>query len=110
MRLGQLKSDGGGLAPPTVYRALSALTKQERAHRLESSNAFTTSDSASASRSIGRIATTRLRANLNSDPRFAPLPARAARREKSPALGCRVTKSRIGFLLPVPLGSPIPLG
>ena len=31
---------GGGLAPPTVYRALSALTEDGRAHRLESINAF----------------------------------------------------------------------
>ena len=38
--LGQLKGDDGCVAPPTVYRALSALTEQGRAHRLESLNAF----------------------------------------------------------------------
>jgi Fur family zinc uptake transcriptional regulator len=38
--LDELKSDEAGLAPPTVYRALTALTEEGRAHRLESINAF----------------------------------------------------------------------
>lgn len=38
--LDELKSEESGLAPPTVYRALSALTEEGRAHRLESINAF----------------------------------------------------------------------
>lgn len=35
-----LKDGEGSLAPPTIYRALSALTDQGSAHRLESINAF----------------------------------------------------------------------
>jgi len=38
--LDTLKGGEAGLAPPTVYRALSALTEDGRAHRLESINAF----------------------------------------------------------------------
>ncbi|MFD0857836.1 Fur family transcriptional regulator [Roseovarius aquimarinus] len=38
--LDKLKDSEAGLAPPTVYRALSALTEEGRAHRLESLNAF----------------------------------------------------------------------
>ena len=38
--LGELKNDETALAPPTVYRALSALVDSGRAHRLESLNAF----------------------------------------------------------------------
>ena len=38
--LGQLQEDEPDLAPPTVYRALTALTDQGRAHKLESLKAF----------------------------------------------------------------------
>lgn len=38
--LGELRDDEAALAPPTIYRALAALTEQGRAHRLESLNAF----------------------------------------------------------------------
>lgn len=38
--LGELQSDEPDIAPPTVYRALAALTDQGRAHRLESLKAF----------------------------------------------------------------------
>ncbi len=38
--LDKLKGEEAGLAPPTVYRALTALTEEGRAHRLESINAF----------------------------------------------------------------------
>ena len=38
--LGQLRMDEPDIAPPTVYRALAALTEQGRAHRLESLKAF----------------------------------------------------------------------
>jgi len=38
--LGQMRQDNSKLAPPTIYRALSALTEQGVAHRVESSNAF----------------------------------------------------------------------
>ena len=38
--LEELKMGEPGIAPPTVYRTLSALTDQGRAHRLESLNAF----------------------------------------------------------------------
>ena len=38
--LGQLQKNEPDIAPPTVYRALSALTDQGRAHRLESLKAF----------------------------------------------------------------------
>ena len=38
------------LAPPTVYRALAALTEQGRAHRLESINAFVPCHGAHAGR------------------------------------------------------------
>lgn len=38
--LGEMKSENAKLAPPTVYRALSALTEQGRAHRIESANAY----------------------------------------------------------------------
>ena len=38
--LDQMKLDEHGLAAPTVYRALSALTDQGRAHKLESIKAF----------------------------------------------------------------------
>lgn len=38
--LDQLKSQEPDLAAPTIYRALSALTDQGRAHRLESIKAF----------------------------------------------------------------------
>ncbi len=38
--LGELRNEEAGLAPPTVYRALSALTQDGLAHRLESINAF----------------------------------------------------------------------
>lgn len=38
--LGELKGSEAGVAPPTVYRALTALTGEGRAHRLESINAF----------------------------------------------------------------------
>ncbi|MEK0165660.1 Fur family transcriptional regulator [Phaeobacter sp. JH20_36] len=38
--LEQLQLSEPSIAPPTVYRTLSALTDQGRAHRLESINAF----------------------------------------------------------------------
>ncbi|AFO89599.1 MULTISPECIES: Fur family transcriptional regulator [Phaeobacter] len=38
--LEQLQTTEPNIAPPTVYRTLSALTDQGRAHRLESINAF----------------------------------------------------------------------
>jgi len=38
--LEELHSDEPDIAPPTVYRALAALTDQGRAHRLESLKAF----------------------------------------------------------------------
>lgn len=38
--LEQLQSDEPDIAPPTVYRALAALTDQGRAHKLESLKAF----------------------------------------------------------------------
>ena len=38
--LGQLRVDEPDIAPPTVYRALTALTDQGRAHKLESLKAF----------------------------------------------------------------------
>ncbi len=38
--LGELKADEPDIAPPTVYRALAALTEQGRAHKLESMKAF----------------------------------------------------------------------
>ena len=38
--LEELQADEPEIAPPTVYRALAALTDQGRAHRLESLKAF----------------------------------------------------------------------
>ena len=38
--LGKLQKDEPDIAPPTVYRALTALTDQGRAHKLESLKAF----------------------------------------------------------------------
>lgn len=38
--LDRLREGRGKVAPPTVYRALSALIEQGRAHRVESINAF----------------------------------------------------------------------
>ena len=38
--LGHLQDDEPDIAPPTVYRALAALTDQGRAHKLESLKAF----------------------------------------------------------------------
>ncbi len=38
--LGQLQRSEPDIAPPTVYRALTALTDQGRAHKLESLKAF----------------------------------------------------------------------
>lgn len=38
--LGALQESEPDIAPPTVYRALTALTEQGRAHRLESLKAF----------------------------------------------------------------------
>lgn len=38
--LGQLQKDEPDIAPPTVYRALTALTDQGRAHKLESLKSF----------------------------------------------------------------------
>ena len=38
--LEQLQDDEPDIAPPTVYRALTALTNQGRAHKLESLKAF----------------------------------------------------------------------
>lgn len=36
-----LRDENPRLAPPTIYRALAALTERGKAHRLESLNAFT---------------------------------------------------------------------
>lgn len=38
--LGELRQISPKIAPPTVYRALAALTQRGRVHRLESLNAF----------------------------------------------------------------------
>ncbi len=38
--MGELREANPRIAPPTIYRALSALTKCGRVHRLESLNAF----------------------------------------------------------------------
>ena len=38
--LGELREDNPKIAPPTIYRALAALTERGRVHRLESLNAF----------------------------------------------------------------------
>lgn len=38
--LGELREANPKIAPPTVYRALAALTERGRVHRLESLNAF----------------------------------------------------------------------
>lgn len=38
--LGELRDTEAGIAPPTVYRTLAALTEEGRAHRLESINAY----------------------------------------------------------------------
>lgn len=38
--MGELREANPKIAPPTVYRALSALTERGRVHRLESINAF----------------------------------------------------------------------
>ncbi len=38
--LGELRQISPKIAPPTVYRALAALTKRGQVHRLESLNAF----------------------------------------------------------------------
>lgn len=38
--LAELKTDNAKLAPPTIYRALSALTDQGLIHRVEGVNAF----------------------------------------------------------------------
>ena len=38
--LGELRQISPKIAPPTVYRALTALTQRGRVHRLESLNAF----------------------------------------------------------------------
>lgn len=38
--LGQLRDSNPQLAPPTIYRALAALTERGGVHRLESLNAF----------------------------------------------------------------------
>ena len=38
--MGELRAANPKIAPPTIYRALSALTKSGRAHRLESLNAY----------------------------------------------------------------------
>ncbi len=38
--LGELQKDEPDIAPPTVYRALTALTDQGRAHKLETLKAF----------------------------------------------------------------------
>lgn len=38
--LEQMKESEPGLAPPTIYRTLAALTEQGRAHKLESIKAF----------------------------------------------------------------------
>ncbi len=39
--LAQLREANPKIAPPTIYRALAALTERGRVHRLESLNAFT---------------------------------------------------------------------
>jgi Fur family zinc uptake transcriptional regulator len=38
--LGELRKSNPKIAPPTIYRALAALTERGRVHRLESMNAF----------------------------------------------------------------------
>ena len=38
--LGLMNSDNQKIAPPTIYRALAALTDKGRAHRIESANAY----------------------------------------------------------------------
>ena len=38
--LGELRDANPRIAPPTIYRALAALTERGRVHRLESMNAF----------------------------------------------------------------------
>ncbi|MEM9267708.1 MAG: transcriptional repressor [Pseudomonadota bacterium] len=38
--LAKLRVPGANLAPPTIYRALAALQKQRRVHRLESLSAY----------------------------------------------------------------------
>lgn len=38
--LGQMRANNPRLAPPTIYRALAALTEHREVHRLESLNAF----------------------------------------------------------------------
>ena len=38
--LGALRAELPKLAPPTIYRALAALTKTQRVHRIESLNAY----------------------------------------------------------------------
>lgn len=38
--LERLRGDGGRIAPTTVYRALDALVRDGRVHRIESANAF----------------------------------------------------------------------
>jgi Fur family zinc uptake transcriptional regulator len=38
--LGELRENHPRIAPPTIYRALAALTERGRVHRLESLNAF----------------------------------------------------------------------
>lgn len=38
--LGELRESHPRIAPPTIYRALAALTERGRVHRLESMNAF----------------------------------------------------------------------
>ena len=38
--LGELREANPKIAPPTIYRALAALTERGRVHRLESLNAF----------------------------------------------------------------------
>jgi Fur family zinc uptake transcriptional regulator len=38
--LGELRESHPKIAPPTIYRALAALTERGRVHRLESMNAF----------------------------------------------------------------------
>ena len=38
--LERLRGDGGRLAPTTVYRALDALVREGRVHRIESANAY----------------------------------------------------------------------
>lgn len=38
--LGELRESHPKVAPPTIYRALAALTERGRVHRLESMNAF----------------------------------------------------------------------